>query len=89
MDDGFDYIVKNGGIGCESSYPYQGADGTCKSVPSVVTITGHSDVPSKDESALQAAVAQQPVSVAIEADQIGFQFYCTVNSTEGLLQLDK
>ena len=89
MDDGFDYIVKNGGIGCESSYPYQGADGTCKSVPSVVTITGHSDVPSKDESALQAAVAQQPVSVAIEADQIGFRFYCTVNSTEGLLQLDK
>jgi len=75
MDDGFDYIVKNGGIGSESSYPYQGADGTCKSVSSVVTITGHSDVPSKDESALQAAVAQQPVSVAIEADQIGFQFY--------------
>jgi len=27
--------------------------------------------------ALQAAAAQQPISVAIEADQTGFQFYST------------
>jgi len=32
-------------------------------------------VPSKDENALQKAVAKQPVSVAIEADQSVFQLY--------------
>jgi len=44
-------------------------------VPSVVTISGHSDVTASSESQLAAAVAQQPVSVAIEADQSAFQFY--------------
>ncbi len=34
------------------------------------------DVPKEDEVALQAALAKYgPVSVAIEADQMGFQFY--------------
>eukprot|EP00966_Prymnesium_polylepis_P298790 6904564-Prymnesium_polylepis.2 len=39
----------------------------------VVTVTGYTDVSSEDD--LQSAVAQQPVSVAIEADQSVFQ-YC-------------
>ena len=39
------------------------------------TITGHTDVPANNEDALKAAVALQPVSVAIEADQQGFQSY--------------
>ena len=33
------------------------------------------DVPANDEDALKQAVARQPVSVAIEADQKVFQFY--------------
>jgi hypothetical protein len=40
-----------------------------------VTITGHTDVSENDEDALKDAVAQQPVSVAIEADQSVFQLY--------------
>jgi len=40
-----------------------------------VTLTGHTDVPSKDENALKAAVSKQPVSVAIEADRSVFQLY--------------
>merc|ERR1712072_1182910 len=76
MDYGFEYIVKNKGITTESSYPYTAQDGTCKtSVKSAVTITGHTDVQSADEDALAAAVNKGPVSVAIEADQSGFQFY--------------
>merc|ERR1712078_767515 len=38
-------------------------------------VTGYKDVQASNEAQLQAAVAQQPVSVAIEADQSGFQFY--------------
>merc|ERR1711988_7309 len=33
------------------------------------------DVPADDEKALMEAVAKQPVSVAIEADQMSFQLY--------------
>lgn len=37
----------------------------------VVTIDDYADVPPNDEAALMKAVANQPVSVAIEADQVG------------------
>merc|ERR1711871_675281 len=76
MDYGFEYIVKNKGITTESSYPYTAQDGICKTdVQSAVQITRHQDVASADENALAAAVSKGPVSVAIEADQSGFQFY--------------
>ena len=38
-------------------------------------IDGFADVPPRDESALEKAVAMQPVSVAIEADHRSFQLY--------------
>lgn len=45
-----------------------------------VTIDGHEDVPKDDEDALMKAVANQPVSVAIEASGMAFQFYSEVSS---------
>jgi len=77
MDYAFEYIIGNGGICSEEAYPYTGADGTCKSssCQSVSSIASYQDVSQESEQALMAAVAQQPVSVAIEADQSGFQFY--------------
>merc|ERR1712014_280250 len=78
MDNAFGWIKENG-ICSEDSYPYTsggGSTGTCKKTCSpVVTVTGHTDVPAKDEDALKTAVAQQPVSVAIEADKSVFQLY--------------
>ncbi|KAM7520986.1 hypothetical protein LguiB_019948 [Lonicera macranthoides] len=41
----------------------------------VVTIDSYEDVPVNNEKALQSAVANQPVSVAIEASGRSFQFY--------------
>jgi len=75
MDNAFEFIIKNKGICSEQSYPYQAVDGTCKTCTSVVTISGYKDVATDNELQLQAAAAQQPVSVAIEADQAAFQFY--------------
>lgn len=77
MDYAFQYIISNGGICSEQAYPYQAQDGTCasSSCQSVATISGFTDVPTNSDSALQSAIVQQPVSVAVEADQSSFQFY--------------
>jgi C1A family cysteine protease len=76
MDSAFEWIISNKGITSESQDPYQGAASTCPtSATSVAAITGYTDVPTLNEQALLSAVAQQPVSIAIEADQAVFQFY--------------
>lgn len=51
----------------------QAVEGECqdnKLSRHVVTIDDYQDVPANDERALMKAVANQPVSVAIEADQV-------------------
>jgi cathepsin L len=75
MDDAFQYIISNGGLCSEADYPYTGTTGTCQTCTPVSKIASYVDVPQNNEDALKAAVAAQPVSVAIEADQAGFQFY--------------
>ncbi len=96
MDYAFQYIIDNKGITSEANYPYTAADGTCnkqKASQVVATISSYKDVPTNSESALMAAVAQQPVSVAVEADQSVFQFYsggvmtssCGTNLDHGVL----
>jgi C1A family cysteine protease len=77
MDYAFQYIIANGGLCSEEAYPYTGQDGTCtsSSCQSVSSISSYQDVAQDSEESLMAAVAQQPVSIAIEADQSGFQFY--------------
>ncbi|KAL7002841.1 hypothetical protein U1Q18_004000 [Sarracenia purpurea var. burkii] len=81
MDYGFQFIINNGGIDTEEDYPYKAADGTCdpyRKNAQVVTIDGFVDVPENDENALKHAVANQPVSVAIEAGGRAFQLYESV-----------
>ncbi|KAK3121373.1 hypothetical protein QOZ80_8BG0651800 [Eleusine coracana subsp. coracana] len=74
MDDAFKFIIKNGGLTTESGYPYTAEDGKCKpGSNSAATIKGYEDVPANDEAALMKAVANQPVSVAVDASN--FQFY--------------
>ncbi|XP_043707839.1 vignain-like [Telopea speciosissima] len=78
MEYAFEYIKNNGGITTEDIYPYTAQSGTCdvsKENAPLVTIDGHENVPSSDENALMQAVANQPVSVAIEASGNAFQFY--------------
>ncbi|CAL0333828.1 unnamed protein product [Lupinus luteus] len=78
MDDAFKFIISNHGLDTEANYPYQGVDGTCNANAAAnhaATITGYEDVPANDEQALQKAVANQPISVAIDASGSDFQFY--------------
>lgn len=76
MDYAFQYIIDNKGITSEAVYPYTAVDGTCKKQQKAyVTITSFVDVTPNSDQALMTAIAQQPVSVAVEADQNSFQFY--------------
>merc|ERR1719469_785611 len=61
MDNAFKF-VKAKGIPTESSYPYTGKDGTCKSFTSQTKLTSFTDV-----SDLETALAGQPISVAVDA----------------------
>jgi len=78
MDNAYKYIKANGGIDTEASYPYKAVDQKCAFNPKTVgaNVTGFVDIPSKDENALQKAVATVgPIAVAIDASHFSFQFY--------------
>jgi cathepsin L len=78
MDQAFTYVANVSGLCTEDAYPYTAQDGTCglpgQCTP-VVAIKGFTDVTANSEAALQAAVAQQPVSVAVDASGMDWQFY--------------
>ena len=80
MDKAFKYAESNAMVE-ESVYPYTSGDGSrgsCKSEllsQGVVTVSTYTDVTKNSPDQLKAALAQQPVSVAIEADKTAFQMY--------------
>ncbi len=78
MDGAFKYAIDNG-MCTESSYPYTSGvtktAGTCHSCSAVDHFSSCSDVKPNDQISLKAAVAQQPVSIAISADTKYFQSY--------------
>ncbi|CAN1315762.1 Cysteine protease XCP1 [Linum perenne] len=79
MDYAFSYIVSTGGLHKEEDYPYIMEEGTCEMTKEaeseVVTISGYKDVPANNEQSLLKALANQPLSVAIDASGREFQFY--------------
>ena len=77
MDNAFKYLESVKGLDTESSYPYYPQDGTCHYNPANIgaCIQDYQDVVQGSEASLQKAVAQQPVSVAIDASHQSFQFY--------------
>jgi cathepsin L len=87
MNDAFDWIAKNnkGYLYSQSSYPYIDQDcmywdppHDCLSNGTLVSglsVTGHQHTISGDEADLMAAVAQQPVSIAIYSGLASFTTY--------------
>jgi C1A family cysteine protease len=81
MDNAFKFDEKSGGLCSEDDYPYEAKQNTvcrtdCTDVAGSIVQTFY-DVPPGDEKSLLAAIAMQPISVAIQADQFVFQFYKT------------
>jgi len=77
MDSAFKY-AEQAAMCTESSYPYQGHGGSCHASSCTTgipkgSVTGFHDVAHDSAQALMSAVAQQPVSIAIEANLPTFQ----------------
>lgn len=96
MDDAFEFVIANKGLCTEADYKYTAQDGSCKKskCTSAVTISSFTDVQKNSEAQLQAACAQQPVSIAVDASE-GWQMYsggildassgCSTNLDHGVL----
>jgi len=78
MTSAMQYIIDNGGIDTEASYPYVPQDSQdCKYSKSNKgsTEAAYSNVQEGSETALQNSVNKAPTSVAIDASHSSFQFY--------------
>jgi C1A family cysteine protease len=96
MEGAFKYVIEHGQCSL-SAYPYtsgSGKSGACQKCTSVAHLSSCSDVKPNDQLSLKAAVAQQPVAIAIEADTRYFQSYssgvltsssCGTNLDHGVL----
>jgi C1A family cysteine protease len=82
MQQAFQYVIDNGGIDYESTFPYNQTDhhgancswlGNNHSYPAV--FTSYKKITPFDSAGLLNAIAQQPVAIAIDAGHPSFQFY--------------
>jgi len=78
MTSAMDYIIANGGVDTEASYPYTAESSTTcnyQAGNSGSALASYVNVNSGDEGDLQQKVAMGPTSVAIDASQSSFQLY--------------
>jgi len=83
MDNGFRYIKSLGtaGLDLESSYSYTASNGSCHASSAAApapaaAVTGFTDINSGNENDLTNALSTVgPISVAIDASHMSFQFY--------------
>jgi len=77
MDNAWQWVSANGGMMKTSDYPYKASESGCKfeKNKTVVNVKSYKDVLAGDEQAVITALAQQPVSVAINANVQTFMFY--------------
>jgi C1A family cysteine protease len=93
MDSAFQYAIDHN-VDLESTYSYTAKRGSCAaSNKGPVQAHSFSDVTPNSPTELLKAVSIQPVSIAIEADQLAFQLYnggvisanCGTNLDHGVL----
>uniref|UniRef100_A0A8B9LFY6 Cathepsin L.1 n=1 Tax=Astyanax mexicanus TaxID=7994 RepID=A0A8B9LFY6_ASTMX len=77
MSYAFNYVMNNGGLDTEASYPYEGQDSVCRFNQYSVgaTCSGYTFISSGSEEELKEVVGTVgPVSVAVDAE-VSFQLY--------------
>lgn len=83
MENAFVFDESQKGICSETDYPYIAGKSTCNTNCTKVSasiVTSYLDIDEKDKHGLLASIALQPTSIAMQANQLAFQFY-----SEGVL----
>ena len=77
MDGAFKYVIKNGGIETEKSYPYVPENESCSfnKTDVAATFTSYHDVKGGENGLKEAVATIGPISVAIDASEFMFQLY--------------
>ncbi len=80
MENAFKYDESAKGLCSEADYPYLATDGHECSAVSCEKVNGtavadYIDIDEKDKHGLIASIVLQPTSIAMQADQLEFQFY--------------
>ncbi|KAI5327996.1 hypothetical protein L3X38_027392 [Prunus dulcis] len=70
-----DYDTTGQDHGCEGGLMSNKGYNTQKAASQTVSINGYEDVPTNNQNAMLQAVANQPISVAIDTSGCTFQFY--------------
>ncbi|KAK8805866.1 hypothetical protein WA158_002522 [Blastocystis sp. Blastoise] len=77
MENAFLFAINRPGLCTESAYPYEAISGTCRDAycRKVGFIGDYAEVEENNGEQLLAAIALNPVSLALEADSYVFQYY--------------
>ncbi len=78
MDLGFNYVIENGGLCSNNSYPYNARNGICNNQCKLIKhtdIKNCSNILSNKEHLFLSYLSKQPISVAIQANGMNFQHY--------------
>ena len=77
MDFVYEYLLDAGGIEAETDYPYIAHHKHCRAKPGkfVASIASYELLEDVSETKLMQLVAQQPVTVALMANQFYFKYY--------------
>ncbi|GAB1298287.1 Cathepsin R [Apodemus speciosus] len=73
----FQYVLHNGGLESEATYPYEGKDGPCRYNPknSSAEITGFVSLPPSEDILMVAVATIGPISAGIDASHESFKYY--------------
>ena len=80
MTDAYEYVETVGGLETAVNYPYEEKDSKCRvenQARKYGSISGFVSIEKGNQSQLKAAVAQQPVSVGVQANEKVWQMYET------------
>jgi len=72
-------MIAAGGVCAETAYPYLGAAGACAAArcTKVATVKSYGFVAANSQAAMQTAVRQQPITVAVAAGSSSWQLYAS------------
>ncbi|CAH6796034.1 Testin [Phodopus roborovskii] len=73
----FQYVMDSGGLAAEESYPYTGRGTKCRyqAENSAANVKDFVQIPRHEEALMKAVAKVGPISVAVDASHISFQFY--------------